>query len=92
MIKLPQLGTSILNFYNIKPAKLNNNILLQNFIANHYPFPIISSTRSLYSTIIDSKLQIQTVIYDPSDKENQNTPLQNMRKLAYKQKLFIQFE
>lgn len=52
----------------------------------------MSGTRSPYPAMIEPRLRVQTATHDPSDKENQDTPSQNMRKSAHKRKHPTRFE
>lgn len=52
----------------------------------------MSVARSPYQTMIEPRLRVQTATHDPSDKENQDTPSQNMRKSARERKHPTRFE
>ena len=52
----------------------------------------MSGARSPYPAMIEPRLRVQTATHDPSDKENQDTPSQNMRKSAHKRKHPTRFE
>lgn len=85
MTRPAQPGTTVLDFRNAKLAKSGNDVPSQSSTANHCPLPTMSSARSPYPTMIDPRLRVQTATDDPSDKENQDTLSQNMRKSARKQ-------